>query len=108
MAGAAHNSSLHPETRVFASDSGRSRIWPPQAAKSQLLLSLGAVPLELNARFFLGDLIFGALGIKFKDMQTGTFDFGGGQVVYLDDVYFYGPPKPHTPGFCASLTCGCS
>lgn len=48
------------------------------AAKSQLLLSLGAASLDLNARFFFGDLIFEMLGIKFKDRQTVAFDFGGG------------------------------
>lgn len=49
----------------------------PQAAKSHLLLSLGAVSLDLNARFSFGGLIFETLGIKFKDKQTVTFDFGG-------------------------------
>lgn len=50
----------------------------PQAAKSQLLLSLGAVSLDWNARFFFGNFIFEMLGIKFKERQTVTFDFGGG------------------------------
>lgn len=48
------------------------------AVKSQLLLSLGAASLDLNARFFFGDLIFEMLGIKFKNRQTVAFDFGGG------------------------------
>lgn len=68
----------------------------PQAAKSQLLLSLEAVSLDLNARFFFGDLIFEMLGIKSKDRQIVTFDFGGKAGGFFRYVCFYGSPKPNT------------
>lgn len=97
VSGAAHNSSLHPETRVSASDSARSRIWPLRLLSHSYFCHLGQSPWTWMQVFFLGDLIFGTLGNKFKDWYI--WFWVGGQVVYLD-IWFYGPPKPHTHLVC--------
>lgn len=58
---------------VFASDSNGSRIRPPRLlSHSYFLLSLGAVSLDLNARFSFEELIFETLSVKFQDKETVT------------------------------------
>lgn len=103
LAGAAHNSSLQPETAAFASDSGRRRIWPPRLLSHSNFCHLGHSPWTWMQGFSLETSFLGHWESNLKTGKLLHLILVRGQVVCLDNVCFCGPPKPHTPGFWLSL-----